>query len=158
MADKEMALMAHLMRRAGFGATRDELEGLVAQGYEATVEQLLHPELAPALEEDILRRYQVDQNSLMLIESSQAHWLYRIINTQRPLEEKMTLFWHGLFATAYGKLNHAKAVVNQTNTFRRCGLGTFGDLLLELARDPGHDFLAGQQGQPQGRAQREFRA
>ena len=140
MADSELALMAHLMRRAGFGATRDELDACVARGYEATVEQLLHPEQAPVMDEDILRRYHVDQNSLMLIESSQAYWLYRIINTQRPLEEKMALFWHSLFATAYGKLNHAKAVVNQTNTFRRCGLGDFGALLLELSRDPAMIF------------------
>ena len=140
MANAELALMAHLIRRAGFGATRDELETCVEQGYEATVEQLLHPELAPVLDEDLLRRYHVDQNSLMLIESSQAYWLYRIINTQRPLEEKMALFWHSLFATAYGKLNHAKAVVNQTNTFRRCGLGDFRNLLLELSRDPAMIF------------------
>ena len=140
MASNELALTAHLLRRAGFGATRDELESYVAQGYEATVEQLLHPELAPALDEDVLRRYQIDQNSLMLIESSQAYWMYRIINTHRPLEEKMALFWHGLFATAYGKLNHAKAVVNQTNTFRRHGLGSFATLLLELSRDPAMIF------------------
>ena len=140
MADNELALMAHLLRRAGFGATRDELDRYVEQGYEATVEQLLHPEKCPVMEEDILRRYHIDQNSLMLIESSQAYWLYRIINTQRPLEEKMALFWHGLFATAYGKLNHAKAVVNQTNTFRRYGLGDYRTLLLELSRDPAMIF------------------
>ena len=140
MANDELALMAHLMRRAGFGATRDELDIYVAQGYDATVEQLLHPEAALVMDEDLIRRYHIDQNSLMLIESSQAYWLYRIINTQRPLEEKMALFWHGLFATAYGKLNHAKAVVNQTNTFRRCGLGDFRTLLLELSRDPAMIF------------------
>ncbi len=140
MASSELALMAHLMRRAGFGATRDELDTCVARGYAATVERLLNPQDAPVMEEDILRRYHIDQNSLMLIESSQAYWLYRIINTQRPLEEKMALFWHGLFATAYGKLNHAKAVVNQTNTFRRCGLGDFRTLLLELSRDPAMIF------------------
>ena len=140
MASKELALMAHLLRRAGFGATRDELDTYVFQGYEATVEQLLHPEASPVMDEDLLRRYHIDQNSLMLIESSQAYWLYRIINTHRPLEEKMALFWHGLFATAYGKLNHAKAVVNQTNTFRRCGLGDFRTLLLELSRDPAMIF------------------
>ena len=140
-------LMAHLMRRAGFGATPDELDTLVALGYEKAVARLLHPEDAsgqpqpPAsIDQDIIRRYHVDQNSLMLIESSQANWLYRMINTQRPLEEKMSLFWHGLFATAYGKLNHAKAVVNQTETFRRCGLGHFHTLLLEMARDPAMIF------------------
>ena len=134
------ALMAHLLRRAGFGATREELTEYVSRGYKATVEQLLYPELAPEIDEDVVRRYHLDQNSLMLIESSQAYWLYRIINTHRPLEEKMALFWHGLFATAYGKLNHAKAVVNQTNTFRRYGLGRFRTLLLELSRDPAMIF------------------
>jgi hypothetical protein len=43
MAEKDIALMAHLMRRAGFGAQYQELEARAAQGYEATVEELLHP-------------------------------------------------------------------------------------------------------------------
>ena len=133
--------MAHLLRRAGFGPTRQEIQRGVAQGYEATVEELLYPEAQPDLEiEDLIRRYHVDQNSLMLLESSQSYWMYRMINTRRPLEEKMALFWHGLFATAYGKLNHAKAVVNQTHTFRRFGLGEFSDILLELSRDPAMIF------------------
>ena len=71
------ALMAHLLRRAGFGATREELAAYVDRGYEATVEALLNPELAPELDEDVVRRYHLDQNSLMLIESSQAYWLGR---------------------------------------------------------------------------------
>ena len=140
MANNERALMAHLMRRAGFGATGDELDRHVAKGYESTVEELLHPEQTSPMDVDIIRRYHVDQNSLYLWESTQANWLYRMINSPRPLEEKMTLFWHGLFATAYGKLNHAKGVVNQTNTFRRSGLGSFHTLLLELSRDPAMIF------------------
>ena len=139
-SNEELALMAHLMRRAGFGATYGELESYVEDGYEATVERLLHPEDAPSWDDGLFRRYHVDQNSLMLIESSQSYWLYRMINSKRPLEEKVTLFWHGLFATAYGKLNHAKAVVNQTNTFRRHGLGTFRNLLSKLSRDPAMVF------------------
>ena len=43
MTDKDIALIAHLMRRAGFGTTYSELEERAAQGYEATVEDLLHP-------------------------------------------------------------------------------------------------------------------
>ena len=141
LADSETIRVAHLLRRAGFGATRAEIDRAAAQGYEATVEELLHPELQPDLEiEDLIRRYHTDQNSLMLLESSQGYWLYRIINSRRPLEEKMALFWHGLFATAYGKLNHAKAVVNQTHTFRRNGLGKFADILMDLSRDPAMIF------------------
>ena len=140
LESEKLSLVAHLMRRAGFGATFEELEAASADGYEATVDRLLHPERAPVWDDALFRRYHVDQNSLMLFESSQSYWLYRMINSKRPLEEKIALFWHGLFATAYGKLNHAKAVVNQTNTFRRHGLGTFRNLLSELSRDPAMIF------------------
>ena len=43
MSNQDVTLMAHLLRRAGFGATRDELEAYQEKGYEATVEELLHP-------------------------------------------------------------------------------------------------------------------
>ena len=140
MPDSQKSLIAHLLRRAGFGATPQELEDYVKKGYQATVDELLHPTEEPPIEEDVVRRYHMDQNSLMLVESCQSYWLYRMINTKRPLEEKIALFWHSLFATAYGKLNHAKGVVNQTNMFRRCGLGHFRTLLMELARDPAMIF------------------
>ena len=65
MPQEDIALMAHLLRRAGFGATRDELEKYAAQGYEATLEELLHPDNAPpALDhEDIIRRHHPDHKS-----------------------------------------------------------------------------------------------
>jgi uncharacterized protein (DUF1800 family) len=142
MPPPDIALMAHLLRRAGFGATRDELERCVAQGYEATVEELLHPENAPPAlgDEDLIRRYHVDENSLMLIESCQTYWLYRMINTRRPLEEKMALFWHGVFATGYTKLNQPKQILRQIDMFRRCGLGSFHTLLVEVSKDPAMIF------------------
>ena len=140
MADNGLGLMAHLLRRAGFGATLQELEEYQAKGYEATLEELLHPEDAPEWDDDLVRRYQPDQNSVMYFESAQSYWMYKMINSKRPLEEKIALFWHGLFATAYGKLNHAKGVVNQTDTFRRHGLGTFHNILMEMSRDPAMIF------------------
>lgn len=142
MSQHDMALMAHLLRRAGFGATREELARYVAQGYDATVEELLHPENAPPAlqDEDLIRRYHVDENSLMLIESCQAYWLYRMINTRRPLEEKIALFWHGVFATGYTKLNQPKAILRQVEMLRRRGLGDFPTLLVELSKDPAMIF------------------
>ena len=59
MDGTDLKLMAHLLRRAGFGATRTELESYSAAGYEATVEELLHPTNQRALSEDVIRRYQV---------------------------------------------------------------------------------------------------
>ncbi|MEE8305100.1 MAG: hypothetical protein V3S24_21985, partial [Candidatus Tectomicrobia bacterium] len=61
MTDQDIALMAHLMRRAGFGAQHDELKVRAAQGYEATVEELLHPEDHPnGLELDLAERHFIE--------------------------------------------------------------------------------------------------
>ena len=142
MPQSEIAQMAHLLRSAGFGATRDELEAYLANGYEATVEELLHPENAPGeLEsEDLMRRYHPDQNNYQGYIGAAAYWVYRMISTKRPLEEKIALFWHGVFATGYTKLNQPKAIMNQLDMFRRHGLGDFRTLLVELSKDPSMIF------------------
>ena len=142
MAQNAIAQMAHLMRRAGFGATREELERYVAKDYEATVEELLHPENAPTTleDEDFTRRYHVGENSATLVPDCQAYWLYRMINTKRPLEEKTALFWHGVFATGYTKINHPKVILKQIDMFRRYGMGSFRRMLVELSRDPAMIF------------------
>src|SRR5262249_19857871 len=54
----------------------------------------------------------------------------------RPLQEKMTLFWHGHFATSGEKVTDPKMMYNQNQIFRRLGMGSFGDLLLAVSRDP----------------------
>jgi uncharacterized protein (DUF1800 family) len=132
----DIALMAHLMRRAGFGASRDELETRVAQGYEATVEELLNPECQPPVDDDVLFRYFPNYEGGMAPVQSQAHWLYRMINTQRPLEEKMVLFWHQLFATGNSKIDNPPEMIEQIATFRRHALDTFPNILTELAKNP----------------------
>ena len=125
MTDQNIALMAHLMRRAGFGASRDELERCVEQGYEATVEELLDTSNPNNMPDDIIRRYHAEQSELRDLAGSAAYWMYRMISTESPLEEKMALFWHGLFATGYTKLNQARSQLNQVEMFRRNGLGAF---------------------------------
>ena len=136
MSNESMALMAHLLRRAGFGAARDELEEYVARGYEAAVEDLLNPVKRDSLPEDVIRRYHVDQSELRIVNSGAANWLYRMVNTTAPLEEKIALFWHGVFATGERKVNNGKTMVGQIDTFRTFGLGRFPDLLVQLSRDP----------------------
>ena len=103
MADKEIALMAHLMRRAGFGAAFEELETRAAKGYEATVEELLDPEGQPEIERDLMMRYQPQWVSQAGLEGQQEEWTFRMINTKRPLEEKIALFWHQIFCTGHAK-------------------------------------------------------
>lgn len=136
MSHQDIALMAHLMRRAGFGATREELEGYVAKGYEAVVEELLYPTDPQHMPDDVIRRYHSDMAEMRELNSVGAYWMYRMITTRCPLEEKLALFWHGLFATGYSKLNQARSLLNQIEMFRRHGLGSFPTLLVELSKDP----------------------
>ena len=115
----DIALMAHLMRRAGFGAGRDELEERVKKGYEATVEELLHPETQPPVDAYELLRYQ----PASLLPGGQppmgnVNWMYYLVNTQRPLEEKMALFWHHVFATGNSKVDNYDQLLEQINLFR----------------------------------------
>ena len=56
MTDQNVALMAHLMRRAGFGASRAELEEMAARGYDTVVEELLNPDTQPGVDEDLVLR------------------------------------------------------------------------------------------------------
>jgi uncharacterized protein (DUF1800 family) len=133
---KEIALMAHLMRRAGFSARREELEKYVDQGYEATVEWLLNPQEDNGVDEDIVDRYYIDIDDRRNSDPTNAWWLYRMINTANPLEEKMSLFWHGLFATAYEKIQNGRAVASQIDLFHQHCLGDFRTILVKLSRDP----------------------
>ena len=141
MADKEISLMAHLMRRASFGATREELEKCVAKGYEATVEVLLNPEEAPPADEEILHRY----HPASTIAGGQPpgdniKWMYHMLNTGRLLEEKVALLWHQVLAAGNAKVNNAEEILQQIAMFRRLSMGNFRDLLIELARNPAMIF------------------
>ena len=140
MASEDLALMAHLMRRAGFGATRGELERFCARGYESVVDELLEPSDPQMMSDDLIRRYHPDQSAAMALWDAGAYWLYRMISTDSPLLEKISLFWHGIFPTAYNKIQHGKPTVDQIRMFRRHGLGSFKNLLLELSRDPAMIF------------------
>jgi uncharacterized protein (DUF1800 family) len=131
--------MAHLMRRAGFGAPYEELEARAAKGYEATVEELLHPEDQPdGIERDVLERYFTEWQEMLF--GGPTYWAYRMINSKRPLQEKIALFWHGILCTGSSKVQHSRQQLIEFDMFRRCGLGSFRDLLLEISRDPAMIF------------------
>ena len=137
MGDKDIALMAHLMRRAGFGATRDELETRAAKGYEATVEELLNPEAQESTDRiEMMRYHPWTWRPGTLPGMGAAEWMRDLLNTKRPLEEKMALFWHQVFATGVSKVDHYDDVMDMIVKFRKYGLSNYRDLLLEMAKDP----------------------
>ena len=135
MSNADVALMAHLMRRAGFGTTLIELEEYVKRGYENVVEDLVEPERCPPVDEDILDRYFGGSEG-----GYRNTWMFRMINSPRPLEEKMALFWHHVFATGVGKNQHILASALQIDMFRRVGLSNMREILIELSKDPAMIF------------------
>ena len=109
--DSTRSQVAHLLRRAGFGYTEAELNQYTALGFAGAVDQLLHPEqvddsaadaLVPGVATD-----PTDAQSRRQIEPAKFAWLNRMLYTQRPLQEKVALFWHGHFATANSKVANA---------------------------------------------------
>ena len=140
MVNQEFALMAHLMRRAGFGAPFEELEARTANGYEATVEELLQPDKQPDMERDLMMRYKTEWVSQAGLEGQQEEWTYQMINSKRPLQEKIALFWHGILCTGHAKCEYPRQQQLELNMFRTVGMGSFRELLQALSKDPAMVF------------------
>ncbi|PZC45067.1 MAG: Uncharacterized conserved protein, DUF1800 family [Chloroflexi bacterium] len=138
--DTRLSQTAHLLRRAGMGSSRSELEAYAEQPYADVVEQLLHPDQSPEVPDDVLNRY---FTALVTAETPfiwDTRWVYRMTTTARPLQEKMALFWHHVFATAWFKGEHGLSIEAHIDMLRREGLSNFRTLLLELSKDPAMIF------------------
>jgi uncharacterized protein (DUF1800 family) len=85
-------------------------------------------------------RYKTEWVNKNALEGQQEEWVFHMINTRRPLEEKIALFWHGLLCTGHAKCENPRQQNLQIDMFRRLGLGRFDTLLLELAQDPAMVF------------------
>lgn len=134
--DNDIGLIAHLMRRAGFGANREQIGMHANAGYQNTVEALLNPGEEDRMDDHLIRRFHPELSGMMGPNAPGQNWLYRMATTSAPLREKMALFWHGIFATGYAKVIHGKALSDQTRMFRTFGMGSFKDLLIQLSKDP----------------------
>lgn len=134
--DNDIGLIAHLMRRAGFGANREQIGMHANAGYQSTVEALLYPGEEDRMDDHLIRRFHPELSGMMGPNAPGQNWLYRMATTSAPLREKMALFWHGIFATGYAKVIHGKALSDQTRMFRTFGMGNFKDLLIQLSKDP----------------------
>ena len=149
MTDQNVALMAHLMRRAGFGASRAEVEELATQDYDSVVEALLNPESQPNIDEDLMMRYFPSFYQAAAIEVNIQNWVYRMINTPRQLQEKMALFWHMIFCAGHSKIDSGWEMGRMISMFRGKRHGQLPRLADATIDEPGHDVLPGQHREPQ---------
>ncbi len=183
-ADWSIERAAHLLERAGFGGTPDEIARLAAMTPQAAVAALVDyhtiaDEHLTAFErsdvwDPSLRDFPVSRvaateraektgeamgvrikptgerrlqpvvdrffywlRATVLETRRLAHWWAdRMVATHRPLEEKMTLFWHGHFATGEEKIRDYRKMEQQLALFHRHATGSFRELLVDVARGP----------------------
>ena len=147
---------AHLARRAGFGGSPDDLARLTSAGMRNAVDHYVRfadasalPTAPPGLVADraiafiqaaggdrIAARQAIAQAHRADAIALEQWFLDRMIQSPAPLQEKMTLFWHGHFTSAYQKGIPAQALVDQNNLFRANALGNIRDLTLAVSQDP----------------------
>ena len=132
----DIELVAHLMRRAAFGLPACRFERLAEQRYEDLVEDLLDVESKQRPEEDLLERFLSEHADEENNAMTAARWYFRMINSERVLEEKVALFWHNRFATGVAKSNVNLMMWAHMEMLRDHGMGNFRTLLQKLSRDP----------------------
>lgn len=155
-------LTEHLLRRAAFSGTVDDIASFSDLGYVAAVDSLLNYDAtaAEAIDDKIrtpgyvgvvaTREFTPNTN----IADARQRWLFRMVHSPAPLQEKMALFWHNHFATGYNKVagvvgssdgarlmdarpsQDAGGQLGQIEMFRQMALGNFTDLLTSVAKHP----------------------
>lgn len=130
---------AHLYRRAAYGATAAEIDAAVRDGLDAAVDRLVDYDgiSNAALDDRIASMHLVlKQPNPQTVPDNVRLWLTRMIYTARPLEERMTFFWHNHFATSWAKVGETQLMRDQNDLFRRNAVGIFNRMAVEVARDP----------------------
>ena len=141
----DVSLVAHLMRRAAFGLPAWRLEELAAQPYEELVEDLLQVERRDRPVEDLMDRFNLEHANEEDYWFTLKKWFYRMINTERPLEDKVALMWHNRFATAVSKVTNPLMLRHHMEMLQDNGLGNFKVILSDLSHDPGMIYWLDQQ-------------
>ena len=153
---------AHLLNRASFGGTPDEIEAARKKGLSPAVRDLVDvgsetANVAPPAwarprnireqrmeikaAKDRGENFQEKARAVRMMEDAnildlRRWWLERMMNGPAPLLEKITLFWHGHFATSIQKVRDAYWLWLQNDTLRRNALGNFATLVKKMSRDP----------------------
>lgn len=153
MVSQNRSDIALLYRRAGFGLRPDELDRLAAGTYESAVDGLIAglgnapdpgavhippPDVTlpprPA-KGDISALKAYNHEGSLEMTALQSWWIDKMIATSTPLREKLTLYWHGHFATAFSKVRDPKLMYLQNQLFRQAGGGSFETLTQAVAKD-----------------------
>src|SRR5690349_20858467 len=127
---------AHILRRFGLGASEAELDYYLQGGLDGAIDKLLHYE-------DVKEPYDYDLIDLSSLDLrnvnpqlAAAWWVLKLVTTRRPLQEKMTVFWHDHFATSAEKVTSGELMYNQIEMLRSNATNDFHSLLMDVSKDP----------------------
>jgi uncharacterized protein (DUF1800 family) len=176
-------MLEHILRRMGFGASPQEMQAWSAMNPSTVMDRLLNYENEPSNVDtrigdpayvNITTQTGRPFSPNTLINDARQRWLFRMIHSARPFEEKMALFWHNHFATAYSKIAGAigqeratRAMDNdpaslagsppgQIQLFRQHATGSFRDLLLAVSKDAAMIYWLDMQLNTRARPQENF--
>src|SRR5438045_8128324 len=123
-----LAKVNHLLRRAGFGPTFESQEKLLKLSPQQAVDSLLDFDPADDQPFDGMIEQMQGLFNLNSVSEAARWWIYRMLYSPRPAQEKLALFWHNRFATSGAKVENGLYMHNQIELFRRKGLGSFREL------------------------------
>ncbi|HEY3781108.1 MAG TPA: DUF1800 domain-containing protein [Fimbriimonadaceae bacterium] len=148
--------IAHLLRRFGLGASENEVDFYSKGGLKGAIDALLNYESVPDTQDIPVKKFQSGKNSNVKMPGLQAWWVAKLLTTQRPLQEKMTLFWHNHFATSAAKVLRPAYMYQQNEVLRANCTGKFQDLLSATSKDPAMLLWLDNQFNVAGRANENF--
>jgi uncharacterized protein (DUF1800 family) len=176
-------MLEHILRRMGFGASPADLAVWAGTPIDTVIDRLLNYESASTDHDSkignpayagITTSSGNPFSANTLINDARQRWLFRMIHSQRPLEEKMALFWHNHFATAYSKLagavgqeratrlmdndpaSLAGSPAGQIQVLREFATGSFPGMLLAMAKHPAMVYWLDSQLNTRTRPQENF--
>lgn len=151
--------VAHLLRRFGLGASESELDYYAEGGYRKAVDRLINFESAEDGFGVELEAFSINNPqgvAVVPMPGVKAWWTLRLMSTRRPLQEKLTLFWHDHFATSASKVTLPPFMFGQNETLRSHCLGNFGELLEAASKDPAMLFWLDNQFNVKGKPNENF--
>lgn len=136
MASLSYEEAAHLLRRAGFGGSPEDIDDLAARGREGAVDFLINFTQIDnsAMDSLLAASFNFSTQDGINLGEIRRWWYTRMVSTKRQFEEKMTLFWHNHFATSASKVQDF-FMLNQNMLLRQLVLDRFDNLLLKVSQD-----------------------
>ncbi|HVT13967.1 MAG TPA: DUF1800 domain-containing protein [Fimbriimonadaceae bacterium] len=148
---------AHLLRRFGLGASESELDYYLKDGgLNGAIDKLLNYENTDEGFKLDIDSFRNGKNNNISPQAVGIWWTARMLTTQRPLQEKMTLFWHNHFATSGEKVTQGGMMYVQNELLRQNATGNFRDMLMQVSKDPAMLFWLDNQYNVKGHPNENF--